>query len=102
MSTKETKQYLREKIKDLERDARYRVLTTELQVKEAKFKALEDLRTEHYKFSKEYEGLKVQVKEMEKRWDTSIQKQQSDLIKALVVKLPTLEIKELHAHSKGK
>ena len=46
--------------------------------------------------------IKAKNAEIEERWDNSIQKQQADLIKALCVKLPTVNIKEIHADCKGK
>ena len=40
--------------------------------------------------------------EIEKRWDLSIQKQQDAIIKALIVKLPQVDIKEIHVDCKEK
>ena len=48
------------------------------------------------------EAAEAKIGEVEKRWDNSIQTQQADLIKALCVKLPTVNIKEIHADCKGK
>ena len=86
-----TKLQLEVKIRDLEREIKYQGLDYGRLVKEKTTELSEALAVERFK-----------VEEIEHRWNDSIQKQLSDLVKALTVKLPTLEIKELHTGSKEK
>jgi len=91
---------LKDKIKDLERDARYRVLTNALQVKEAEFQE----RQKYFAASQDSRilnaTLSARLDEMEKQDNAGAYKQLSDILKALVVKLPSLNIKEIHCKEK--
>ncbi len=89
---------LREKIKDLEREARYQVKEHELGITKERL-VQRDLRID---YEKSLAKAEEKIAEMEKRWDEGSYKQLSDILKALVVKLPTLDLKEIHTHCKEK
>lgn len=109
---------LREKVKDLERDLQHQKKECEFLLKEKDFahqKVRNDLETKHLQESvKAEEDLKMEVaelkgkvethkavaEEMEKRHAESAYKQLSDILKAITVKLPTLDIKTLSVENK--
>ena len=100
---------LEEKIKDLKREAEYKEKEMELEKErirldvEKNWRELEARWLEE-KVTAEAEAEKQRgiCKEMEKRYDDGAYKQLSDILKALVVKLPTMNIKDLSVISKGK
>ena len=99
---------LKEQIKDLERTIGDLRNEAEFQVRRHLLEC-EGVRTiEERKFYENTINLKIEeakcaakIAEVEKRWDSSIQKQQEAIIKALIVKLPAVDIKEIHSHCKG-
>ena len=97
----ESKMKLRDKIKELES-------TFEVRLKEVRLEEKEKMMEPKLSHVKELAVVSEQAalqkairEEMEKRYDESAYKQLSNILKALIVKLPTLNIQELAVHSKS-
>lgn len=100
------KSQLREKIRELENELDIQSRRHVLELDKDRFTLEAELRKEYedkiHSAELAHREFQTAYTEIEKRWDSSAYKQLSDILKALVVKLPTLEIKELHAHSNKK
>ena len=89
---------LKDKIKDLEREATFTFLNHQREIEAMRIEGQEDKRRENEDLRIINAEKSARLAEVEKRWDSSSYKQLSDILKALVVKLPTLDIKELSVH----
>lgn len=93
---------LKEKIKDLERELDVRVKEMQLEAQKERLELKESLIYEHLNLQKELATEKAKNVGLHELFEKSSYQQLSDILKALVVKLPTLNIKELPIHIKAK
>jgi len=93
---KERTEKLREEIKDLKREAEFKQKEFAVREKEIRI----DEKEAHYNYISQADVSKVRVEELQNRLNEHPYKQLQDILKALVVKLPTLNIKEIHTHTK--
>lgn len=93
-----TKQALKDKIKDLKQD--FCLLEQRQEIKEEKARL--DGQRENIEITKHLARAEANVEQLQKRIDEHPYKQLTDLLKAIAVKLPELNIKELAIHTKSK
>lgn len=93
-----TKQALRDKIKDLEFQLECVITRRTLKIQEERLNAERD----KLKLEEAFAEQKAITTQLEKRINEHPYKQLTDLLKAIAVKLPELNIKELAIHTKCK
>lgn len=90
------------KIKELEREIEYLKKEHSLNLFEARLKEKEGYIEENKNQELQIAAQSVRIEELQKRHAESPYSLLSDILKALTVKLPTLDIKELSVHEKDK
>ena len=93
---------LKEQIKDLRKEAEFQTRKHLLEIDNTKNIVEQMFRQERREMHLRAERAETKAEEMEKRWNSSIQQQQEAIIKALIVKLPQVDIKEIHSHCEKK
>ena len=93
---------LKEQIKDLRREAEFQTRKHLLEVDNQKQRAEVRLLEQTVNAKCQITALEAHNAEVEKRWDSSIQKQQDAIIKALIVKLPAVDLKGVTVNVDGK
>ena len=89
---------LKDEIRDLEHDLERAKQNKDLAVREAKLEAKED----NQQLREIVARLEAENEEMEERFDSSAYKQLSDILKAIVVKLPAVDLKGINVNVDGK
>ena len=93
---------LKEQIRDLRKEAEFQTRRHLMECDTIRAKEQEKFYENTINLKIEQAECAAKNAEIEKRWDLSIQKQQDAIIKALIVKLPQVDIKEIHVDCKEK
>ena len=92
---------LKEQIKDLRQGAEFETRRHLFEADSIKLHAEKRHLAETVDMSCNIARLEAKIAEVEKRWDSSIQKQQDAIIKALIVKLPSVDLKGINVNVGG-